>query len=305
MSYNYELRIVTPQGKLGVPLPDAANVSFLDDDVDVGALSFDYPIGGRYYDRLELRQEVALLIDGDPIPNGNFFLEEYSGNTASEDGVPVRTWSGSSLIARLDEALVLPDRDEHTREDVFTEAEREELQEKRHEWYEQAKRKAIKEAKEKAREHNENVRDRRKGGKDGAAHPRAHVDKDVNRWGKKAIRWANNQISNPSQNWYHLCQSFVRQSFGLPGIYGTAREAWFAGTKRTNTPINKIPAGVPVYWAPNHVALSIGGGDCISTDVLRAGDADVVPIASLHNGVHWSLTFRGWSTEVSGRKIYP
>jgi len=95
VSYNYELRIITPQGKLGVPLPDAANVSFLDDDVDVGTLQFDYPMGGRYSDRLELRKELAILIDGDRISNGNFFIEEYTGNTVNEDGKPVRTWQAT------------------------------------------------------------------------------------------------------------------------------------------------------------------------------------------------------------------
>lgn len=310
MSYRYELRLVTAKGKLGAPLPDAKNMSFLDDDVDVGTLTFDYPLVGRRADQLELRQEVALLIDGAVIPNGNFFIEEFTGNTASEDTGAVRSWQATSLMGRLEECLVMPQDDDHLREDVFTEAEREELQEKRQEWYEQQVRKAKREAKEKAREHNEKVRDRRKGGKKGGGDGHGTKggggkDKDLNKWGRKAIRWATNQISNRSQNWSGMCQSFVRQSFGLPGIYGTANEAWFAGLKRGNTPINNIPAGVPVYWGPNHVALSIGNGDCISTDVLRTGWPDIVPIASLSNGVHWNLTLRGWSPEVSGRRIYP
>lgn len=301
MSYRYELRIVTPKGNLGAPLPDAKNVTYIDDDSDVGGITFDYPIGGINADRLEERQEVALLIDGKKLPNGHFFLEEFDGNTVSEEDKPIRKWAGPSLMGRLDEALVVAAFDDHLREDVLTHAEMEEYREKRNEWMQQQIKQAIREAKEQAKDHNDAVRDRRGstgGNWDGST-------AGLNKWGRRAVRWASNQVTNPSQNWYRLCQSFVRQSFGLPGIYATAIDAWRAGTKRPNTPMGSVPAGVPVYWAPNHVALSIGNGNCISTDVLRAGDADVVPIASLSNGVNWSLNYLGWSTEVSGRRIYP
>lgn len=302
MSARLQIRVVNPKGEPGVPLPDRRNVAYLDDDDDIGTLTFDYLAGGRGFELLDDQIVVAAFLDGKELPNSRFTLTDLEKDTVI-DGRRWVKWGGQSWLERLDEVLVLPEKDQHLREDVVTNAERRMLQEAREEWMHQAIRDAVEDAKYKAKQHNDRVRDRRTRSEEGAV---TNQDvKDLNHWGRHAIRWARGQIISRSQNWDHMCQSFVRQSFGLPGIYDTAAEAWFAGLKRGNTPINDIPAGVPVYWAPNHVALSTGGGNCISTDVLRAGWPDEVPTASLSNGTHWSLTFRGWSPEVSGRKIYP
>ena len=302
MSARLQLRVVNPKGEPGKPLPDRRNIAYLDDDDDIGTLTFDYLQGGTNAELLSEGTELSVSMGGLVLPNDRFTIVEWTKDTVV-DGKRWTTWTCQSWLERLDEALVLPEKDEHLREDVVTNAERRELQEAREEWMHQAIRDAVEDAKYKAKQHNDRVRDRRTRSEEGAVSNQEL--KDLNHWGAHAIRWARGQIISRSQNWDHMCQSFVRQSFGLPGIYDTASEAWFAGLKRGNTPINDIPAGVPVYWGPNHVALSTGGGNCISTDVLRAGWPDEVPIATLHNGVHWSLTFRGWSPEVSGRRIYP
>lgn len=305
MTYEVELRTVTKQGSLSKPLPDKRNVKYLDDNDDVGSLSFDYLVGGVNADEVEKGideyVEIAVLIGGKEIPNSRFTILDSDGQKISDDR-KYKTWVATSFLDRLDEALVLAEDDQHLREDVITDAERRELREAKEEWMEQEIREAIDDAKQRAKEHNDKVRDRRNKSEHGGY--QGDPD-DLNHWGKRAIRWAMREIDNRSENWYRMCQSFVRQSFGLPGIYDTANEAWFAGMKRGNTPMGQTPAGVPVYWGPNHVALSIGGGDCISTDVLRSGWPDIVPIASLSNGVNWSLTYRGWSPEVSGRRIFP
>jgi len=297
-----QLRLVNKRGEVGAPLPDRRNPAYLDDDSDIGTLAFEYLQGGVHFDAIEEDQEIAVFLNGKEVRNGRFTITDHTKDTVA-DGKRWTGWVAQSILERLDDILVLPEKDEHRREDVITAHERKLLAEAREEWMHQQIKDAVLDAKYKAKTHNDKVRDRRNKIQEGAVGPGDY--KDLNHWGTRAIRWARGQIVSRSQNWDHMCQSFVRQSFGLPGIYSTASEAWFAGLKRGNTPVNDIPAGVPVYWAPNHVALSTGGGFCISTDVLRAGWPDEVGIATLHNGVNWSLTFRGWSPEVSGRRIYP
>lgn len=312
MSYVVELRTVTKQGTLDKPLPNKRAVELLDDNDDVGSLKFDYLVGGKHASLLDKGLdeyvEIAVLLDGKEIDGSSrFTIQDWTTETVA-DGRTYRTWIATSYLDRLDEALVLAEKDQHLREDVMTDAEHRELIEAREEYMEQAIREAIMDAKQRAKEHNDAVRDRRNKSEKGGQAPDRDGDNDderMNRWGRKAVNWAYGQITNPSQSWYRMCQSFVRQSFGLPGIYDTADEAWWAGLKRGNTPINDIPAGVPVYWGPNHVALSVGDGLCISSDVVTAGQVDEVPIASLHNGAIWGLDWRGWSPECSGRRIYP
>jgi cell wall-associated NlpC family hydrolase len=311
MRYAPEIRAVKDDGDLGPILASARNISYLDSDADVGSVSFEYPADGINNDQLYILRECALIVDGKELKNGRFRVDESSGNTVSDDG-NVETWSGLTLLGRLDEALVMPE-DDIAQEDVLTDEERAELKAKRQEWLSNQIEKRKKEAHKKADEAWEE--DKLDGfstddeGHSGQTHGGAHNDKNppgsISKRRRKAMRWAERQISDRSQSWDHMCQSFVRQSFGLPGIYGTANEAWHAGRKRPDTPFSDIPPGVPVYWGPNHVALSVGNGRCISTDVERRGWPDFCMIEYLSNGVIWNLDYRGWSPDCSGREIFP
>lgn len=303
MTFRPEVRVINRDGTLGHPIPVKVNLNYLDDGSDVGVVSFEHPRGGKHTGLLDYGVECAIFVNGHELRNSRFILDELASKEITESRA-TRTWAGWTLLGRLDEALVLPEEDRHMREDVVTDAERRLLAQQREEWMEQQVARAKKEAKQKARDWNEANNPIPKSGGGGSTPGGGEVPKGAHAaLRKRAIRWATGQIGNPSQDWYRMCQSFVRQSYGFPGIYSTAAEAWFAGRKRPNTSQSDVPPGVPVYWAPNHVALSIGGGRAIGTDFCQSGQVCEHGIAELTAG--WGLSYRGWSPDVSGRTVYP
>lgn len=118
----------------------------------------------------------------------------------------------------------------------------------------------------------------------------------------QAIAWARNQIVNPSQNWYRLCQTFVHDCFGIGGGAPTAYDAWLNSShKHSVSSGSQIPAGVPVFWSggsAGHTAISIGGGNCISTDIKRVGKPDVASIDGITSS--WNKTLLGWTEDDNG-----
>ena len=104
---------------------------------------------------------------------------------------------------------------------------------------------------------------------------------------EKIISWAKSKLGTSEFDGY--CQRFVRLAYEAGGIYGsaaTATQAWekwcVAGDK------SSVPAGAAVYFngtdpAVGHVALSIGGGQCINP----AKTVYICSISSIPN-------FRGW-----------
>jgi hypothetical protein len=128
----------------------------------------------------------------------------------------------------------------------------------------------------------------------------------VTRSSTEAIKFAQAQIANPSQNWYRLCQTFVRTCFGIgPGAW-SAGAAWDAAKyKHPVTSGRSVPAGVPVFWETSsdadHVAISIGGGKCISTDIARPGKVD----GAWNDGVtrRWNCTLTGGTEDLNGVRI--
>lgn len=106
------------------------------------------------------------------------------------------------------------------------------------------------------------------------------------------------------------CEKFVRQAFGFPARYSSALKAWNA-TKHRHGDINNAPAGVPIFWRlhpanPNyglgHVALSVGGGYCISTSVGPGRSIGKVGIATLTRS--WGMTPLGWTEDYHGRRVH-
>lgn len=120
---------------------------------------------------------------------------------------------------------------------------------------------------------------------------------------RQAIAWGKGQIDRPAEDYTRECLKFTRRAFDLPPVEPTAALAWeHAQHKHRTTNPGAIPAGVPVFWAPNHVALSIGGGLCLSTDVKRAGRIDVVRIAAI--GRVWGIELLGWTEDLNGFRVY-
>lgn len=124
---------------------------------------------------------------------------------------------------------------------------------------------------------------------------------------KAAVAWGRNQVNSPTQDWTRLCLAFVRQAFGLPAVYPSARVARErAQHLHRTTDAGSIPAGVPVHMTTSsdadHIVLSIGGGRCLSTDARRRGRVDVVPIAGLAEA--WGGQLIGWSEDLNGFRVW-
>lgn len=97
------------------------------------------------------------------------------------------------------------------------------------------------------------------------------------------------------------CLEQVRTWLGAPGGPPTAAAAWLAARgKHTGDPAP--PPGVPVFFAPNHVALSIGGGGIISTDWPRLGTVGQTTITTLSRA--WHHPYLGWTSTIDGAPIH-
>jgi hypothetical protein len=105
--------------------------------------------------------------------------------------------------------------------------------------------------------------------------------------------------------WRNLCLKRVRTLLGVPAKYASAILAWrhVAPEDRHDDP--EPPRGVPVFWAIGtygHVAVSDGGGWCFSTDIMRRGRLDRVPIALISQ--RWGATYLGWSETLNDVRVW-
>lgn len=128
----------------------------------------------------------------------------------------------------------------------------------------------------------------------------------MTRSGPQAIAWGRRQVEQPSRDWFALCLMFVRMCYAIGVRFPSARAAWEgAEFRRPTTDAGSIPAGVPVFWRVGefwHVALSIGAGKCLSTDVRRRGLVDVVRIDAIATA--WGATLLGWTEDLNGVRIW-
>lgn len=96
------------------------------------------------------------------------------------------------------------------------------------------------------------------------------------------------------------CLHYVRTWLDAPGGILTAAAAWRAA-KHKHPGDRNPPAGVPVFFAPNHVALSIGGGNIISTDWPHLSNVGRTTINTLE--ATWHHTYLGWSEDIENQMI--
>lgn len=105
-----------------------------------------------------------------------------------------------------------------------------------------------------------------------------------------------------------LCLREVRTCYGVPAQAPDAAAAWWAAKLRhRTTDPTSIPRGAPVFWTGGtsghgHIAISTGGGNCWSTDILRAGYFDHVPINLIHQ--RWGLTLVGWTEDLNSVRVW-
>jgi hypothetical protein len=106
--------------------------------------------------------------------------------------------------------------------------------------------------------------------------------------------WQTNMCMNFT--WYQLSYA---HTYGIPD----ANAGWEMAHK-THTDRNP-PAGAPVYWRTSHpyghVALSVGGGKCRSTDWPSKGKVGTVDIDEITTA--WGMTWRGWAEDLCGDEI--
>jgi hypothetical protein len=118
------------------------------------------------------------------------------------------------------------------------------------------------------------------------------------------IAWARENMSWPQG----YCLQWVRNCFGVAARYYDAAEAWDQAERKHRTNKGRhCPRNVPVWWTGGssghgHVALSVGGGYCISTDAAGPGRNAKVRIDDLTT--QWGLNFRGWSEDINGVRVY-
>lgn len=120
-------------------------------------------------------------------------------------------------------------------------------------------------------------------------------------WGRA---WVDSAKRAPTRSgdWYQWCLVFVRMCFGVNSRYPSAIAAWENAERRHNVDRgSQVPAGVPVFWRTGkwgHVALSVGNGYCLSNDILRKGEIDVVHIDVITK--RWNATLLGWTEDLNG-----
>jgi hypothetical protein len=108
--------------------------------------------------------------------------------------------------------------------------------------------------------------------------------------------------------WYGYCQKFTRSAFGVGSLYGSAVAAWNGADMRHGVSSGaQVPRAVPVFWTGGshgygHVAVSVGGGLCWSTDFRRHGDVDLVRIDDITRS--WNLHLAGWSEDINEVTVY-
>lgn len=124
------------------------------------------------------------------------------------------------------------------------------------------------------------------------------------------VRRATSAIGKGSE-FAGMCEKFTRGHFGFPARYGSAKLAYQASKRDGKVHVDyNAPAGVPVFWdilsgknAPyDHVAISVGGGYCISTSAGPGGTVAKVSIRDLTQ--RWGMRYLGWAEFYHGQRVY-
>lgn len=132
----------------------------------------------------------------------------------------------------------------------------------------------------------------------------------ASRSAQQAVAWGRGQHRDRGREWRALCLSFVRQSWGLPGVYPSAKAAWHGARKRHNyTGVDDIPYGAAVFSdrpggsTYGHVFLAGGktrGGKRVfwSNDISISGGISPVTIDAFTR--RWGHEILGWTEDLNG-----
>jgi hypothetical protein len=105
-----------------------------------------------------------------------------------------------------------------------------------------------------------------------------------------------------------MCLQRVRLCYDVAALYTDAATAWLRARHRhPQVDPAAFPRGVPVFWTGGsaghgHIAIATGDGECWSTDILRGGHWDKVPIDLIRQ--RWGLALVGWTEDLNGVTVY-
>lgn len=102
------------------------------------------------------------------------------------------------------------------------------------------------------------------------------------------LAYCQSETRHPSRDWRGLCQSFARTSWSLAPFGTSAKIAFHSipANHRHRSKPSEVPAGAICYddalGKYGHAWISAGHGLGYSTDYLRRGKIDLVPLGLPH-----------------------
>lgn len=128
----------------------------------------------------------------------------------------------------------------------------------------------------------------------------------------EARAWLLAQTRRNDRQWVNRCDGLCANAYGWAHSGELSAIAHWnnlpENAKTRTKDVDAAPAGSLVFFAPNHIVTSDGGGWCYSNDIVRMGGVDRVKISNITNGA-WHLTPLGWTPPLfprgSGRSQVP
>ena len=117
-----------------------------------------------------------------------------------------------------------------------------------------------------------------------------------------ALKWMENESKHGGPNWTCLCQSSVRQAYGMPAWAPSAKQAWESVGSKYKTPITRyddkewwqsVPAGAILYSTSGtygHAWMAAGDMSCWTVDYVRRGFIDKADIRLKQWGSYYKST---------------
>jgi hypothetical protein len=103
-----ELREITSQGTYGEILPDWSDLTFSQDLLNPGALTFGYPVNGRNARVLTHGATLTTLVDGEEPINSRFTYYEGEGARLGDAESSVVTYACTSTLSRATKMMLAP-----------------------------------------------------------------------------------------------------------------------------------------------------------------------------------------------------
>jgi len=124
---------------------------------------------------------------------------------------------------------------------------------------------------------------------------------------QRDLNWANQQVTNPSQDWTRQCQSFARRAAHASAFGTTALQAWQSTPDQHKHFTYPPRAGSIAYYAnpknpgAGHAVFVGDNGKVYSTDIKRTGKIDIVNWDTFQS--KWGMQYLGWIDATPSGKL--